>query len=181
MTDNAFDAAGFITVNLDTGCIDSPAQTPMVVVPREVLASLAPSDEFLRAAREWGSRRGEVFAQSVNLAAESLDLFAQHIQGEIALMGLGRASLEVYGDALLVNIAVTESASNVIVEMLVQFISGYFSAQSDNVFTSTILENVDSRLQLFVGSVEAVAEMDAQLQQGVSVSEAIAVLHKEVA
>lgn len=184
MIDNAFDAAGFIKVDLETGTISSPLQTPLALVPLSVLQTLTPTSAGKDASVNWGKERGEVLASTLNVEIATMDVLAQHVQGEIALMGMGRASIDVFGDALLIKITggtPAAAASPVVSAILEGFSAGYISAVSKKEFDALTIEHGADVRVLFVGHVDTTARVKSLLAAGIAPLVALEKLHKEVA
>jgi len=129
----AFDAAKYVQFDLQTGAIRSRDDDALVLVPRELLAALAPGDDLVKTARTVGEARGKRLAAwaAARTAKEplALDTLADGIDGALAVLGFGRTEIEIRGDAMLFRIkGEATGSSEVCVGFLAGFLGGYLSA-----------------------------------------------------
>jgi len=135
MTQPAFDAAGFARFDLDKGTISSPAQDDLALVPTKLLAALEPSNDIRDAARAWGVSRGRLLTDALKGGSKQpgVQTLADHLAGAIATAGLGKATVEIRSDALLVRLEGLPSNSTAgMTSILEEFIGGYLSTQKTN-------------------------------------------------
>ena len=181
MTQKAFDAAGFIQVDLKAGAILTPGAKNMALVPFDLFDAIAATDALKQAALEWGEARGRVFSQIPEHKDMGMEVLAQHLQGEIALIGAGSTRFEVIGDALLVHVSCSTGTPDALAKILEGYIAGYLSAVAGMAFYSFASKDESRELSVFVGNSAAVNTVKQQVTEGVSFLDAITQYIEEVA
>lgn len=181
MAQNSFDAAGFIQVELQTGTIHAPQDMEMTLLPMDVVDFLSPTPGAVEAAKKWGRQRGDVFLSKVDVIACDMEVFSQHVQGELALIGVGRASIDVYGDALLFKLQHKRPISELALALIEGFLSGFLCVIQSQVFEVAALQNIAGETLLIAGNETALAQVATWVQQGDEPMNAVKRLHQEVA
>ncbi len=133
-----FDPGGFLTFDLARGTIRTAgSDSPALVVPATVVAGLATaptSGEALGVlARALGESIGTALRKGPATSGDPLgaspEAFLTHLNGLLAVHGLGRLSIETFGDVLLVRAKETplgEPAGATFLESLAAGILGAF-------------------------------------------------------
>ncbi|MBI5500030.1 MAG: hypothetical protein HY907_07285 [Deltaproteobacteria bacterium] len=109
MPEDRFDPSGYLTFDLARGSASLPDAASAVVLPADVLERVAGGKDGIgpalvaRPLGEWlGARlRERLAAGGGNPADASPESFLAQANGLLAVHGLGRISLEAYGDAVL--------------------------------------------------------------------------------
>jgi len=181
MTEKSFDAAGFVQIDLKSGTIRTPGDTTMALIPVDLFAAIPATDELKEGARIFGNNRGKIFRQNQVLSSASMAVLAQHLQGEIALIGAGNTSIDVFGDALIVKIHGPMTGYRSAAVLLEGFVAGYISAVSESEFNAISSQMNGSGLGIFVGNPDAVKVIYNALSASVPLMDAILRLKREVA
>lgn len=171
----AFDAAGAVQFDLDSGTIRSTTDERLALLPVELLSLLEPGDDLHRAAREWGASHGRRLAALIAAGDDptSLDLLADHLGGTLTVAGLGRFTVEIRGDALLLRISNRSASSGGRTALLTGFLAGYLSELDPSGFEVLPLSS-DADGELFwAGNPTAMKQVIEWLEQGVAPLEAL--------
>jgi hypothetical protein len=138
MSHPAFDAAGFVTFDLEKGSIRSPGDEPLTLLPVGLVSLLEPSDELEQSARAWGEVHGKRLADALGGSDEpaSVNLLADYLGGSLTVTGLGRIGIEIRGDALMFRIAAQDAPAGSAgrLALITGFLGGYLSALGPNEF-----------------------------------------------
>jgi hypothetical protein len=175
MTDIAFDAANYAEFDIPKGKIISK-KAPLVLLPLEMLAHMEPDEGLAKESAKWGKSHAQALFEVMRAQDDlSMDSLASHLHGAIALSGLGRATVELWSDALLVKVDTSvdskiSSSHKVLIE---GFVSGYISGLSQKPFDAKIVEETGSVLILFVGNTAALAFINQLIKEGKSSAEAV--------
>ncbi|MBN2716407.1 MAG: hypothetical protein JXX14_11170 [Deltaproteobacteria bacterium] len=181
MTEKAFDAAGFVQFDLASGTIENPIHERLALIPFELFTAIPATDALKQAAHAWGKSRGRVFKVMEGSGALTMTVLAQHLQGEIAMMGAGSAGIEVWGDALLVRIEGKMATSKAVAKVIEGFTAGYFSAIASEPFDGISDSPDDAHLIVFLGNPEAIIAIRKHMMNDVPLLDAVTQLIKEVA
>lgn len=181
MTEKSFDAAGFVRIDLNSGTIQTPGNTTMALIPVDLFAAIPATDELKEGARIFGNNRGKIFRQNQVLSSASMTVLAEHLQGEIALIGAGKTSIDVLGDALIVKVHGQMTGHRSAAVLLEGFVAGYISAISESEFNAVSSQENGSGVRIFVGNPDAVKVVYNALSDTVPLAEAVLRLKREVA
>ncbi|MBN2527333.1 MAG: hypothetical protein JXR76_13140 [Deltaproteobacteria bacterium] len=181
MTEKAFDAAGYIQINLKSGTIQNRMEKNMALIPLELFKAIPASEDVRSMAWGWGKERGSVFKDTMDIAQISMDVLSEHMQGEIALIGAGSTEIDVYGDAFMLQITGNTFMPDSFGFMLEGYVAGYISAVSSAHFDAVSKPDASNRLTIFLGNSEAVKKVKELLQKKATIADAVAQLHREVA
>ena len=181
MTENAFDAKGFVQIDLKSGTIQNPSQKDMALIPFELFEAVPASEALKQAAFKWGESRGTVFSKIESSGSLSMEVLAQHLQGEVALIGAGNTSVDVSGDALLVLICGPSVSYPSVGTVLEGFIAGYLSTVASQAFDGVSFFDDNNKRTVFVGNPDAVNTIRKHMANNMSFTDALAQLVKEVA
>jgi len=168
MSQTAFDASGFLRFDLESGRIRSAMEEDLTLVPRRLLGLLTPGERLVAAGREWGRLHGEGLAREKREAP--IEVLADSLGGLLAMAGMGRVSVEIRGDALLLRAAPpadstpeTAAASR---DLMAGFIAGFLTGIDPAGFDVLTLSG-DSGEQLFwAGGPRAVARVRGWMTEG---------------
>ncbi len=153
MSKPVFDAASFIKIDMSSGSISSVNDEQLFLFP-SAIAELLPSGEALyKAAAEWGKKHGICLSEIMNTSENEpgVDMLSQHLGGTLAALGMGRALVEIVGDALMFKIETKDTApdNHSRSTLLAGFISGYLSAVSGHPFVAMDLGITDDNKRMF--------------------------------
>ncbi|MFO8073353.1 MAG: hypothetical protein R6V85_15925 [Polyangia bacterium] len=168
----AFDAGGFVRIDISTGEIRSAAEERLALLPAGVVASLQPGEALSGEARRWGEIHGKRLANKIAEGHEraEIEVLAEHLAGVLAVAGLGRAALEIRGDALLLRLhspAGGSAGTGGRRALVAGFLAGYLSALEPAGFDAIHLLEKDTEELFWAGAPAAVERVDAWLAQGV--------------
>jgi hypothetical protein len=172
MNQTAFDASGFVRFDLASGRIRSAADETLALLPRRLLGLLAPGGQLVAAARDWGRIHGERLAPAARDPREPapIEALAEALGGVLAVAGLGRATVETRGDALLFRVTEPsgslEAESAVNRDLLAGFVGGFLTAIDPAGFDVLPLSGTAGEHLLWAGSPAAVARVRAWLAEG---------------
>lgn len=170
----AFDAAGAVTFDLESGSISSAGDERLALLPVELLALLEPGDALHRAAQSWGAVHGRRLSALIAAGSEptTLDLLAEHLGGALTVAGLGKLRLEVRGDALLLRVkpptAGPPKGSGGRTALLAGFLAGYLNALEPLGFEVLPLPGTADGELYWAGNPTAMKQVIAWLDDGVS-------------
>jgi hypothetical protein len=173
MNQPSFDAGGFVRIDITTGEIRSAAEERLALLPAGVVASLRPGEALSTEARRWGGIHGKRLADKIAEGHEraEIEVLAEHLSGVLAVAGLGRAALEVRGDALLLRLrgpAGGSAGSDGRRALVSGFLAGYLSALEPAGFDAIHLLDQDSEELFWAGAPTAVKRVGAWLAEGVN-------------
>jgi len=182
MSDSYFDAAGFLEVDLNNGCIRSRADDQLALVPWDVLATLNGNELLGAVAHAWGERHAkQLTAQSGgDLTTIDLSAISDHLGGTLATLGMGTLSVVIHGNALLFKAVARESSAPGYAKLLSGFIKGYLHILSPHEFAVPVLETTDAHVILFAGNANAAQTLQSYIGQGLSPLAAVERLNREV-
>jgi hypothetical protein len=174
MIEPVFDAKGFVEFDLTAGQISSVGNDRLALIPLEVLASLSPSKELDEAARKWGQAHGARLAQGLPADA-GVQALADNLGGTAAVLGLGRLSIEIRGDALLLKISkkAQVAATKGGTALLMGFLGGYLTAIAGDSFELVAMGDKNDELLFFAGNGEAAGTVRKSIENGGEPIEAI--------
>ncbi len=182
MDQPVFDAAAFVAFDLKAGMIFSAAKEPLALVPLDVLETLAPGNQLDEAAHRWGSIHGERLALTVASAGDSVgvDVLAEHVGGTVAALGMGRVSVEIYGDALMFRAQVEgkQDASDGRDALLSGFLAGFVSALTTESFDVLLIDQAAQSKLFWAGNPDAVRRVRRWIEDGIEPLAAIGRLSK---
>ena len=174
-----FDAAGAVKFDLDSGTISSSEDDRLALLPVEMLSMLEPGDDLHQAARRWGESHGRRLAAVIAAGSEptTLDLLVDHLGGAVTVAGLGKFTLEIRGDALLLRISQrgneAPAASAGRTALIAGFLAGYLNALDGIGFEVLPLAS-DATGELFwAGNPTAMKQVIEWLEQGVAPLDAL--------
>jgi hypothetical protein len=172
MSRPAFDAAGSVRFDLRTGTIRSAADEQLALIPADLVSLLDPGADLDRVARAWGESQGIQLAAVLARADEptTIDTLADYLGGALTVAGLGRATIEIRGDALMFRIrpGIGAPASAGRRALLAGFLAGYLGALGPGGFGVVHLEG-DAGSDLFwAGNPDAARRVQHWLEQGMA-------------
>ena len=172
MTQYAFDAAGFVTFDLANGTIRSKNMESLTLVPLSLIAKLPLSPVLLEESKSWGFKQGKVLADILgNKSNAEMDVLVDYLSGELAVMGFGRISIKIYGEALLFEVTATDSVllTDTIKAVLGNFLKGYMKALMPTLsFEIVPLTNGEQSELFFVGNKSAIKQIQLDIKNGIS-------------
>ncbi|MCP4674060.1 MAG: hypothetical protein GY854_00770 [Deltaproteobacteria bacterium] len=182
MDQPVFDAAAFVAFDLKAGMIFSAGKEPLALVPLDVLETLAPGSQLDEAAHRWGSIHGTRLASTVADSGDSIgiEVLAEHVGGTIAALGMGRVSVEVYGDALMFR-AYTEGmqqGTDGRDALLGGFLAGFIGALTTDSFDVLMIEQAAESRLFWAGNPDAVKRVRRWIEDGIEPLAAIGRLSK---
>jgi hypothetical protein len=136
MSDDRFDPSGYLVFDLARGRAVVPQDAGALVLPTEILERLAAESDagmpgrLARALGEWlgGRLRARLAGGGADPVAASPEAFLSELNGLLAMHGLGRATIETYGDAMLLRPAPTVFAKSGAGAFLEALFGGVFGA-----------------------------------------------------
>jgi len=172
-----FNAQGFVKFDLETGLICSRGEEQLTLVPLPVLATLEPSKGLKGAAHRWGMLHGERL-QARLLETDTdvgVEVLADHLGGTAAVLGMGRLSVEIRGDALMFRTQLNseQAPQEGLNALLGGFLAGYVSALIGQSLDVLPLLKLGSVQLFWTGNPEAVAKVRGWIDQGTSPLDAI--------
>jgi hypothetical protein len=177
MTQYAFDAAGFATFDLAEGTIRSENNEQLTMIPLSLISKLPESGAFLNEAKEWGFKRGKVLLTVLDSGLDKeMDVLADHLAGELAVMGFGRIAVKLYGDALLFNVTASDSElfTASVKSLVANFLKGYIKALMPSFDFEIIPIAQEQRSVLFfMGNEVAINRVQSDIKEGISAMSAI--------
>ncbi len=166
-----FDAQGFVKFDLETGLISSQGQEQLTLVPPPVLAALEPGDKLDSAAKRWGMVHGEKLHASLlkSDTEPGVEVLADHLGGTAAVLGMGRLSVEIRGDALMfrAHSDADQASSKGLNALLGGFLAGYVSALIGQSLQVLPLGVSDGDQLFFAGNPEAVTKVRDLIEEGI--------------
>ncbi|NLN63698.1 MAG: hypothetical protein GX146_12590 [Myxococcales bacterium] len=174
----SIDVSEQLRFDLSRGRIASGAGDSVAVLPLSLLAALGDSEERIaQEGRAFGQARGREMASRI--AGKTLSEFSSELAGLFALMGLGRPAIEVYGDALLVRLALP--ASNALEAplqaLVLAVLGGVLEALGQNApFHVVPVEKTADEWLLFAGNETAANLMQRAASIGISLPKALTAL-----
>ncbi len=186
MSHAPFDASHGLTFDLARGNVQGEGGSTRVILPADVLATLlaAAGDDATRTA---GSALGEAMGKRVasrlgegpeGARAASLEGFAEHLGGELALAGLGSLGLERWGRALVLVVDHAPLGPDGDA-LLGAVLASALSAATAREVVTALLHRDGARARFFAGSPVGVALLVDFLTHGASWCDALAKLHAE--
>ncbi len=180
MDKSHFDAAAFVQFNLDNGMISSSVkEQQLTLLPIEILAAFTPGKELEKVANQYGHLNGEQLLENVpqDSAPMGMETLADHLGGTTAVLGMGRLSLEIRGDALLFRVR-SDTDPKIVSSpgyqvFVCAFWGGYLSALAKRRFDVALLEDSGDSQRYFAGNPEAVDKVCGWRTEGVEPSAAI--------
>ncbi|MCP4604894.1 MAG: hypothetical protein GY847_30965 [Proteobacteria bacterium] len=171
MNQPVFDTEAFIEFNLDNGKIYSVGKEQLALVPPDVLAALEPGDRLNEASRCWGKVHGERLAEGLAETDDSVEVgvLAEHLCGTAATLGMGRLSVEIYGNALMFQEHSEEdqTTSRGCDSLLGGFLSGYLSALVPDSFDVLPLGRIGGKKLFWAGNPDAVNQVRLWIEDGI--------------
>lgn len=172
MEEQIFDAVAFARFELNAGEIRSAEDGALLLLPPEVAAEIAPSPTVNKASRDWGHLHGRGLRSALEIRNEkaSMELLSQHLCGTLAVLGLGRVSIEVHGNALLLRQASSSpvAQSKGLSAILCGFVAGYLEGLTDQPFAATPVGTTFESAFIFVGNDTCVAAVTRLAGTGAS-------------
>jgi hypothetical protein len=172
MSHPAFDAAGFVKFDLESGSIRSPGDESLALVPVDVVSMLEPSADLDRAARSWGEIHGkrlaDVLAQSDS--PSTVDLLTDYLGGSLTVVGLGRIHIEIRGDALMFRVKSDDGSPGTAGRraLLAGFLAGYLGALGPAGFGVVHVDSDEGGDLFWAGSPQAAQRVQTWLMEGMA-------------
>jgi hypothetical protein len=179
MSQTSFDAASFVQFDLENGLVSTLEKKPVALVPLEVLSTLEPGEELHEAASSFGRLHGKQLQVNLQGADQSpgVQELAEHLAGTAAVLGLGRLSVEIFGDALILRIGSTSedsaTSSRGYQALLCGFFSGYLNSLSSREFQVIPLDVVDSDQRYLASNPNAAKKVIRWMSSGTDTITAI--------
>jgi hypothetical protein len=175
-----FDAAAAVQFNLNNGMISSSIkEKQLTLLPIEILTAFKPGAELEKVANQYGHLNGEQLLENLpqGSATMGMEALADHLGGTTAVLGMGRLSLEIQGDALLLRVR-SETDPKIVSSQgyqvfVCEFWGGYLSALAKHRFDVLLLEETDGNQRYFAGNPEAVKKVRDWRAKGVEPSVAM--------
>jgi hypothetical protein len=179
-----FDPTRAVTFDLSMGQVHLQDSQPTVIVPAVALADLcaaAGTEATAGLGRAWGqalgrrllARLGGPHGSRDEIDGASLQVFVEHLGGELALAGLGALTLERWGRALVfvVEGGVAPTA------LVCALFEGALEAATGRVARCVQIVKEKQRARFLVSSPSATQSAQAWLAAGMSWGEVLAKLH----
>jgi len=170
MSHPAFDAAGLVKFDLSSGTIRSAGEEPLALIPADVVSMLEPSDDLDKAARKWGALHGGLLAQVLFDIEEpsTIDMLAEYLGGSLTTAGLGRLTIQIRGDALMVSVAGDDRSapSPGRRALLAGFLAGYLEALGPAAFGVVHLGGDGATDMFWAGNPDAARQVQSWLEKG---------------
>ncbi len=181
MTEPQFDPTGSLRIDLERGTLTLLGSGSRVLLPLEpwlkLLDASAPDsikafgfDVGVEVARRILERLGE------RLELASVELFVEHLGGELALMGLGNLSIERWGHGLVLAIDGLPAHPGLELAMTALFEGVLQRALSRDVAVRRIARE-SARVRFLCAARETSESIDTWLRDGVSFAEILVRLH----
>jgi hypothetical protein len=163
---NGFDASGYLRIDVGTGEMRTRdgGERRHVTVPIELLTALARAAgdregggaTMYAAGRTWGELLGAEIAADVT-GSSSPQEFSDRLAGPLAAMGWGRASIETWGQALVVSLTGMPGEGHER-HLLAGVLAGVVSSVSGRQFACAVVDRglPAGEARFFVGSPRAV-------------------------
>lgn len=182
MSEARFDPTRAVTFDLTHGLVHVEGAPSRVLVPAEALAALARAagpearDAFAEAI---GSSLGKrVASRLTHVRTASADAVVEHLNGELALAGLGVLGLERWGRALV--LVVDQSPLGAGGDALLASVLAWaLRAATGAMIAVAPIDRDATRARFFVGSPRGVSTIEAMLADGVRWGDALVRLHAE--
>ncbi len=182
MSEPTFDPAQALKIDLSRGQLSLMGSSGRVLVPIDGLIDLlaASSNEVVAAfGAGMGTEIGRRIADRLGSAIEraSIELYLEHLGGEIALTGLGNLSVERWGKALVLCIEGLRAAAG-LESMVLSLIEAAVQRSLSRDVAVTLLSKGDGLLKLLVAGRHAQAQVEQWLSSGLSYGDVLTKLHQ---
>lgn len=181
MSHPPFDASRAVTFDLAQGQVHLENAPRRVLVPADALARLCASTEknaVVAFARAMGESLGQRLSQRLGEAkSASIEVFVDHLGGELALLGLGSLSLERWGRAL-VFVMENGSLGTEGDSLLSQIIEAALATATGRSPRCVVLDRAGDRLRLLVVNEASASKVMTWLDEGTSFGDVLIRLHE---
>jgi len=180
MAHQSFDAAGAVRFDLENGSIGFGESKDLALFPIELFETLSPTPQMIDSSRDWGAAYGSKLAQIISNRQEDaeVELLSEYVRGVLAILGFGRAKMEIRGNALLFRLLSKDKKeiSTFMQDLVAGFLGGYLSAlREDQPFeVLPLFHDV-----YFAGNRSSVEQVKVLLNQGTEPFAALDLLAKE--
>jgi hypothetical protein len=183
MPELQFDPTRALRVDLEQGLLTLQGGGSRVLCPTDALVKLldAADTETLRAfgvelGTDLGRRIGDRFGSTINMA--TMELFLEHLGGEIALMGLGCLSIERWGRALVFAVTGLGTGKS-LTTLMAALLEGALQRSLSRDVAIVPIGRTDDVLRLVGVGRRVASDVQGWLDQGVSFAEVLVRLHSE--
>ncbi len=177
----AFEATGFVNFKLKTGSIHTKDEEKMALLPIEFLQSIAPTEELDEAARRFGNSQGAKLLSEMQKENSSLgmEILVNHLGGALAVLGLGKTKIELFGDALTFHVQHNDPQRMppAITAIIQGFIAGFLSSlKTDSQFEVIAIDDAPLIKRFWAGNPIAAKKLRKLLEEGKQPIEALTLL-----